>query len=64
MSARLFLFPTRAHDEQLLQVMDGLARRGVTIKTGGDDDAPTSEYLRRPLRTEAEARAAQQKERQ
>lgn len=58
MSARLFLFPNRAHDEQLLRIMEGLARRGRIIVDA--EEGPTSPYLRRPLRTEAEARAAQQ----
>lgn len=64
MSAKVYLFPDRAHDEHLLQVMEGLARRGVKIKTAGDEELPVSPYLQRPLRTEAEARAAQEESKQ
>lgn len=55
---KLYLFPDRAHDEKVLRIMQGLADRGREIITAGADE-PTSAYLRRPLRTEAEARAQQ-----
>ena len=52
---KLYLFPNRAHDEKVLRIMQGLADRGREIVTAGDDE-PVSAYLRRPLRSEQQAR--------
>ncbi len=44
--------PSRADDEQLLRIVDGLEARGRVVTF-----EPVSPYLERPLRSEAEVRA-------